>query len=101
QAYFGWPTPDGYPDRDQPWTGNLLPRWQFALALLRGEIQGARVTLVSPAAGTLENVADELSLRLLGQPMPAAGRNNLLSRLRAAGAPAAEMPAILAAGLLA
>ena len=41
QAYFGWPTPDGYPDRDAPWTGNLLPRWQFALALARGEIPGA------------------------------------------------------------
>ena len=101
QAYFGWPTPDGYPDRDTPWTGNLLPRWQFALALVRGEIKGAGSGLPPEATGAPATVADELARRLLGQPMPAAGRDELLKQLRAAGAQADELPAILAAGLLA
>jgi uncharacterized protein (DUF1800 family) len=100
-AYYGWPTPDGYPDRDTPWTGNLLPRWQFALALLRGEIKGAGSGLPPEATGAPETVADELSRRLMGQPMPPAGRDELLKQLRAAGAQADELPAILAAGLLA
>src|SRR5579859_3776355 len=101
QAYFAWPTPDGYPDRDEPWTGNLLPRWQFALALVRGEIKGAAGAVPAAAGGAPETMADELSTRLLGRPMPATGRDDLLKTLRAAGAPAEEVPAILAAGLLA
>ena len=101
QAYYAWPTPDGYPDRDEPWTGNLLPRWQFALALARGEITGAAVTLPGDENGAPETAADALSLRLLGRPMPAAARDDLLAQLRKAGAQAADMPAILAAGLLA
>jgi uncharacterized protein (DUF1800 family) len=101
QAAYGWPTPDGYPDRDQPWTGNLLPRWQFALALLRGEIKGTggaaqRAVLAKPAS-----LADELARRLLGRPLPAAGRDDLLKQLRGAGAHEADLPAMLAAGLLA
>ncbi len=101
QAYFAWPTPDGYPDRDAPWTGNLLPRWQFALALVNNEIKGTRVPAAAAATGAPETVADALATRLLGQPLPAAGRDSLLAQLRSAGASAEDMPAILAAGLLA
>jgi hypothetical protein len=101
QIHYGWPTPDGYPDRDGPWTGNLLPRWQFALALLRGEVKGTPAPLPLSVIDAPETIADELAARLLGQPMTAPGRDNLLARLRSAGATAAEMPAILTAGLVA
>ena len=39
QLYFNWPTPDGYPDYSEAWQGNLMPRWQFAFALIRNETQ--------------------------------------------------------------
>lgn len=41
QLPFHWPPPDGYPDVSAAWATNLLPRWNFALALLHGEIPGA------------------------------------------------------------
>jgi uncharacterized protein (DUF1800 family) len=103
QIHFAWPTPDGNPDVSAPWAGNLLPRWQFALALLHGEIQGTRVDVLerSLGAGSPDQVAGELATLLLGQPLPVAESTALLADLRAAGATDAELPAILAAGLLA
>src|SRR4026209_2252247 len=47
QTYFGWPTPDGYPDRSEPWQNNLMPRWQFAFELIRAEINGTSPNLNS------------------------------------------------------
>lgn len=38
QPLFGWPMPDGFPERASAWTGALLPRWNFALALAGGQI---------------------------------------------------------------
>lgn len=45
QPLFLWPMPDGYPDRTQAWTGSLLARWNFALALTGGEIGGTSIDL--------------------------------------------------------
>jgi hypothetical protein len=103
QPYFGWPTPDGYPDVAAPWTGNLLPRWQFALALMQGEIKGTHLDLLASGDWPDDPVhlADALSARLLGASLPAPQRSALLADLLAAGASEIELPAILAAGLLA
>ncbi len=38
QSPYDWPMPDGYPDRTSAWTGSLLARWNFALALTTGQI---------------------------------------------------------------
>jgi uncharacterized protein (DUF1800 family) len=45
QAPFAHPTPDGYPDRADAWTGALLFRIDFGVALARGEIASAKVDL--------------------------------------------------------
>ncbi len=45
QLPFKWPMPDGYPERAAPWLSGLLPRWNFALSLVQGEIAGATVPL--------------------------------------------------------
>lgn len=45
QPLFLWPPPDGYPDVSAAWAANLLPRWNFALALLHNKIPGATVPL--------------------------------------------------------
>jgi uncharacterized protein (DUF1800 family) len=40
QPLFQWPMPDGYPDNTAAWTGSLLARWNFAAALMSGDIPG-------------------------------------------------------------
>ncbi|WP_420640760.1 DUF1800 family protein [Candidatus Leptofilum sp.] len=63
QPLFHWPPPDGYPDISSAWTANLLPRWNFALALLHNEIPGATVPLEDiVAAGGAETAVDMLQL---------------------------------------
>jgi hypothetical protein len=81
----------------------LLPRWQFALALTQDEIKGTRVGWPVPGNWPTDSVhvAEALSTCLLGEPIAAPERAALLAELRAAGASDSELPAILAAGLLA
>ena len=102
QVPFNWPTPDGYPDRAAAWQGNLMPRWQFAFALARNELDKTEVDL--PALlGTsgADSPLDALSALLLGSALPAAQGETLLAAIRAAGASDDELLPILAGGLLA
>ena len=41
-APFHYPTPDGYPEAAAPWMGTLLWRWNFAVALTDGKINGVK-----------------------------------------------------------
>jgi uncharacterized protein (DUF1800 family) len=43
QPLYQWPMPDGYPDATEAWTGSLLARWNFAAALVHGQIRGTSV----------------------------------------------------------
>jgi uncharacterized protein (DUF1800 family) len=43
EAPYQYPSPDGYPDVADPWTGSLLWRWNFAVALASGQIRGTSV----------------------------------------------------------
>ncbi len=45
QPLYQWPMPDGYPDQTEAWTGSLLARWNFASALVTGQIRGTQVNL--------------------------------------------------------
>ena len=103
QRYFSWPTPDGYPDRAEAWQGNLLPRWQFALALMQNEIPGTTVTDVIERMDdfqALGSSVNELSVRLLGALLENA--DQLVHDLSAAGAVNdIEHRRTIAAGLLA
>jgi uncharacterized protein (DUF1800 family) len=102
QLPFAWPTPDGYPDRAEAWQGNLMPRWQFALALAQGEIEGVALDLpallAAADAHSPARIADQLGRLLLGAPLPASHRDELLNTLKDAGE---HLPRVLAAGLLA
>jgi uncharacterized protein (DUF1800 family) len=42
---FQYPTPDGYPDRIEPWLGTLLWRWNFGFALASSRIPAVNVYL--------------------------------------------------------
>ncbi len=55
QPHFGWPMPDGYPDRTSAWTGSLVARWNFAYALASDKIEGTATAWdkVGPFVGSL------------------------------------------------
>jgi uncharacterized protein (DUF1800 family) len=44
QPLYEWPMPDGFPVRAAAWTGSLLPRWNFALALTANDIGGTQIS---------------------------------------------------------
>ncbi|HFQ93520.1 MAG TPA: DUF1800 family protein [Anaerolineae bacterium] len=63
QLPFHWPPPNGYPDVAPAWAANLLPRWNFALALLHSEMPGASPPLEEiVAAGNAQTAVDVLQL---------------------------------------
>lgn len=45
QPLYQWPMPDGYPVKTEAWTGSLLARWNFAMALCNGAIPRTRVDI--------------------------------------------------------
>jgi len=73
QPLFAWPTPDGYPDSNQAWQGNLLPRWKFALDLVQNQIPGTVLNLEEYLAGITTNPSGDFlqraSRRLLGRSL--------------------------------
>ena len=85
QPLFQWPTPDGFPDRAAAWSGNLLPRWQFALALAGGSAGGPGLDMQSLLAwcdaGDMATLLDRLAMLLLNAPLPAVARDALVRDL--------------------
>jgi uncharacterized protein (DUF1800 family) len=106
QPAFEWPTPDGPPDTSDAWSNNLMPRWQFALALARGELPGTQINLGElyqrSGAGAPDAFIDRLSSLLIGIPFPANKKGELLQALsRVDSGSEADFGAILVAGLVA
>ncbi len=85
QPLFQWPTPDGFPDHTNAWSGNVLARWQFALRLATSAIGGTTIDLntLAQAAGarTMGDVLIQFAALLLGTPLPRAGVDALLHRI--------------------
>jgi uncharacterized protein (DUF1800 family) len=46
QPLYQWPMPDGFPEKAASWTGSLLGRWNFALALVGQEVQGTIIPVM-------------------------------------------------------
>lgn len=79
QPLFQWPPPNGYPDVAAAWAANLLPRWNFSLALVSGRMPGVEISLErltdAAPAGAISSVQDALHFfagLILHQPLPAA-----------------------------
>ncbi len=104
QTYFNWPTPDGYPDRAEPWQGNLMPRWQFAYALVTNEMKGTKVDLIKLAAAmgatSLTESVDNISALLLGTRLEESARDELIQSLRNEGATDEDVLPVFSAGIL-
>jgi uncharacterized protein (DUF1800 family) len=81
QPLFQWPMPDGYPDRTAAWTGSLIHRWNFAVALAGGEVPGTTVDLSHARApdewlaALLARRADEPAIAPLRQALSGLARN--------------------------
>ncbi|MCF6277200.1 MAG: DUF1800 family protein [Anaerolineales bacterium] len=90
QPYFTWPTPDGYPDTSAPWMSNLMPRWQFTMALAQGEIEGTSIDveylLELSGASEIKSFISWMSALLLGAPLPDEDCQKMASALRETGA---------------
>lgn len=73
QPLYLWPSPDGYPDTADAWANNLLPRWNFALALAHNAIEGVTVPwekLVSVnGADTATDILHLFGGLLFGEPL--------------------------------
>jgi len=101
---FGWPTPDGYPDRSSDWTGTLSARWQFAAAMMQGELPGTSIQLdrLLAASPSLSAACNSLGILLFGQPLSPAVAQRLLAAIAESGlAGEQEALAFAAIGLLA
>jgi uncharacterized protein (DUF1800 family) len=89
QAPYQWAMPNGYPDRAEAWLPSLLGRWNFALALVSGQLAGTSVALAelvrSAGAGSPAQQARALQCATLGQA-DAAMDVRLAERIRAGGA---------------
>jgi uncharacterized protein (DUF1800 family) len=105
QLYFNWATPDGYPDTSEAWQGNLMPRWQFAFALIRNELKNTKHNLNSlldvSSTGILQDNVDSISSLLLGTPLDRSTRDGLIDTIRSAGATDEETLQIIAASIIA
>ena len=110
QPLYEWPMPDGFPEKAAAWTGSLLPRWNFALALASNAVPGTRVDLNAPLAAakahTEAEQLDALTETVLARPAGAAEVQQVraqvlghIQRARAAGLPDATVLAE-ATGLL-
>lgn len=66
QPLHNWPAPDGYPTDSQAWSSSVIGRWNFALALARGEIQGVEVDWQKIPDSVPTGSANELYAELLG-----------------------------------
>ncbi len=82
QVPFTWQQPDGFPDVAGHWntTSGLLERWNFGLLLTNGQIDGTKVDIKSLTreAGSAQDVVDVLSIRFLGEALPADARSILI-----------------------
>lgn len=63
QPLFAWPMPDGFPERAAAWTGTLIPRWNFALALTGNHLENTSADWAALAqTGTKQGLSGHDSL---------------------------------------
>ena len=72
QPLYQWPMPDGFPEKPSAWSGSLLPRWNYALALTSNKINGTSIDLHAPLnaakAASDAQILDTLLETVYGRP---------------------------------
>jgi hypothetical protein len=76
---YSWPTPDGYPDELEYWSGLILPRWNFGASLANGNISGAILDAPGFFAGltTADQMADHVNQAMFAGEWPTEERNRI------------------------
>jgi uncharacterized protein (DUF1800 family) len=83
QPLFLYETPDGYPDKVEYWSGNIMPRWSFASFLAaQNSATGLRVQTAPFLGGTPDAAVDEIDNRFFGREMSLQLRLALLAYAR-------------------
>lgn len=84
QPLFQWPTPDGYPDYTDAWSGTLLTRWRFALALTNNQISGTHIDWQArqdqAGADNRKEQLNQLAILLLGRALSPTTAEQLLAQ---------------------
>jgi len=83
QQLFEHRSPNGYPDLKEAWTNtsSMLKRWQMAVSITEGWIDGTTVDINSQMPSgirTANAIADYWISRILGRPMSSAGQRGRL-----------------------
>ncbi len=83
QALFQWFPPNGYPDRQEDWKGttSMLARWQMCNRLIEGNVEGTMIDILAQTPDQIRTpnaLADFWIARILGRPMSAADRQELV-----------------------
>lgn len=91
QLPYGCLTPNGYPDRAEPWVsaGALVERLNFGLTLAAGQLRGTRVDLgdlfapdlVFGGAAKAEDLVDVVSEALVGRKLSDATRKTIIASI--------------------
>ena len=83
QVPFHWSPPNGYPDALEYWSGLILPRWNFGLALMRNSVDGLKADVSGLAGMTAQALADRVDAQLFAGEMPHDDKADLVAYLGA------------------
>lgn len=80
---FGWPTPDGYPDRPDFWSGMVITRWNFPANLTNSNMGGLSIDAALFFAGltTADQMMTKIDNALFGGEMPPYERDRIRQHL--------------------
>jgi uncharacterized protein (DUF1800 family) len=82
QGLFFWQTPDGYPDTVDYWSGNIVPRWEYANTLANYNTAATVKLNTAPyLAGTTDAAISLIQANFFGGELPIATRTSLLAYL--------------------
>lgn len=81
QPLYAWPTPDGPADDASAWVTNLLPRWNFALDLVDGNLEGTEFHPRDFVRSLLDDPSDD-SLDRLSHLLIGEGPNQRISDIK-------------------
>ncbi len=83
QPLFVYETPDGYPDKVEYWSGNILPRWSFSVSLASSNsTTTVKVDTAPYLTGTADAAVDRIINEFYGGEVSAALRTNLLTYIK-------------------
>ncbi|MGV3618458.1 MAG: DUF1800 domain-containing protein [Fimbriimonas sp.] len=82
---FEWPLPNGYPDTMRHWADQMLPRWNFGMALLNNGVGGMQVDFAAhfPPPYNPKHVVQRIEAVLYPAGMDPLDRDDLLKFLSA------------------